>query len=140
MRGVMQPDVVLWACTWLRARLGESDREIAAGVVVTDREPVGDSLPDRLVVISESGSNDRDLLLSDMTLRVSTLAGTPEMPDEANELARLVHALFRECAGEGSVAAVVGARGVMWAGEDHSRARRFSLFDLVIVGDIVDLP
>lgn len=139
---VVQPDMILWATGWLRARLAERGEAYAQGVVVTHVEPSGPSFPKRLVVLGDSGSVDGDLVQAEFSLRVSTLAGTPELPKECVDLARLVHGLFRTCAGVEAgnpVAAVVQARGPMSVPEQQQRARRMSVFDLSIVGDVVSL-
>ncbi|MHA3682785.1 hypothetical protein ACXR2W_00790 [Leucobacter sp. HY1908] len=139
---VAAPDVVLWATGWLRAQLAERPEDVCRGVEVDRREPVVGSgqFPARLVVIGDSGSTDGDLWLSDMSLRVSVLAGSPESPGECIELARIVHALMRSCAraGAGSpVAAVSASRGPMEVPEVHPRARRLSTFDVVVVGELL---
>lgn len=142
---VMPPEMFEWGIPWLAAKLAARPEPFASDVVVSDREPssrelAGSGFPRRLVILGDSGSSDGDLIQADFTLRVSTLAGTPDNPKECNDLARLVHALFRNCAGleDGNpVAAVTGARGPMWVAEQQFRARRMSLFDLSVVGDVV---
>lgn len=139
---VAAPNVVLWATGWLRAQLADRPELVCRGVEVDRREPdVGSAdFPQKLVVIGDSGSTDGDLWLSDMSLRVSVLAGSPENPSDCIDLARIVHAVMRSCARAGSespVAAVTASRGPMEVPEDHPRARRLSTFDLSIVGELL---
>lgn len=140
---VVQADLVLWLTGWLREQLAGRPEEVCAGVEVGHREPDVKSgeFPARLVVIADSGSTGGDLLLADGSIRVSTLAGSPESPKECIDLSRIVHALVRSCAGlepGNPVAAVVASRGPMAVPEEHPRARRLSTFDLSIVGS--ELP
>lgn len=139
---MVAPDLVLWACGWLRAELAKRSEPFCRNVEVSNREPeVGSgSFPERLVVIGDSGSTDGDLLLSDASLRVSTLAGSREAPKECVDLARMVHALLRSCARAepgNPVARVVASRGPMSVPGDHPRARRLSTFDLAVVGSVL---
>ena len=139
MSAVILPDLVEWLTGWLYRELEARSEPYARGVVVSNREPdVGSAnFPERLVVVGDSGSTDRDLLLSDASLRVSVLAGSKEAPKECVDLARLVHALVRDCARfepGNPVVRVVASRGPMSVPEDHPRARRLSTFDIAVVG------
>lgn len=140
---ILPPDVILWATGWLRARLAEQREAVTRGVEVARSEPnvPQREFPRRLVVLREAGTNDAEAHLSEFTLQAVTLAGTKESPDECMQLSRIVHALLRQCAGveEGNpVAAVIGSRGPLFAGEEQPRARRMSYFDLSIANDVVD--
>lgn len=139
---VVVPDLVEWLIGFIHAELGKRSEAYAQGVVVSNREPDKDvaDFPARLVVVGDSGSSDGDLLLSDASLRVSTLAGSKESPKECMDLARLVHAIVRGCARAepgNPVARVVASRGPMSVPEVHPRARRLSTFDMAVVGGVL---
>lgn len=140
---IMPPDVILWATGWLRAKLATQPEAVTRGVEVSHREPSVPQrdFPRRLIVLREAGTADTDAHLSDFTLQAVTLAGTPESPHECVVLSRIVHALFRGCAGlepGNPVVSVDGSRGPLYAGEEQPRARRMSYFDLTIANDVVD--
>jgi len=139
MTAVIMPDLTEWLVDWLYEQLEARPEPFASGVVVSNREPdaASEDFPKRLVVIGDSGATDRELLLADASVRVSTLAGSKEAPKECGDLARLVHALIRDCARaeQGNpVARVLASRGPMSVLEDHPRARRLSTFDIAVVG------
>ena len=137
---IVMPDLVLWGTQWLRARLAERTEPVCRGVEVAHIEPAVSSaeFPKKLIVIGDDGNTGETLTTANASLRVSVLAGTLEQPAECVELARIVHAIMRDCARVepgNPVAAVLASRGPLAVREVHPRARRLSTFDLLIVGE-----
>jgi len=86
---VVQPDVELWATSWLRAALAERGEPYAAGVYVGTRVPP--ERRDRMVLVRRDGGVRPDLVREVSRLAVRTWATTEQ---DANDLSRLVGALL----------------------------------------------
>ncbi|RRD61631.1 hypothetical protein [Leucobacter sp. OH1287] len=139
---ILQADVVKFLCDFIRAELRRLPDPFFHDVEVAAIEPdvAARDYPDKLVTVAVSTVSDADLHLSDVSVRVNYVAGTPEFPDDCVKLARMVHAIVRDCArvADGNpVAAVTASRGAMSVVDEQLRARWFSLFDLVVVGTLV---
>lgn len=141
MSRVLPADVVGWLIGFTRAELRayQGRFPVAAGAVVRAKEPEpGEEFPDRLVVIDEATRVAGELIVDEVDIGVSVLAGTREHPQDARDLARLVHAIIRDSAGTqpgNPIAAVLASNGPYPVPEDAPRARRYSTHTLSTVGD-----
>lgn len=134
----MPPDLILWGTQFMRAGLAAMPETVCRGVEVSDAEPpvTSPNFPRKLVVVGDNGSSDGELVQAECSLRVVTICDSKR---DVVELSRIVHAIWRGCAravAGNPVAAVVGARGPMSAGEEQPRHRRMSVFDLSIVSEV----
>ncbi len=133
---VVGVDVEAWLVPWLRQELA------ARGwfVEVARSEPAVGEFPDFLVVVTVVAGEDLSEVSSVADVNVSVLGGTLEKHELVGELARVVHALMRGCAGlqEGNpVAAVNESRGPFLVREVQPVARFLSTFSLTVVGEVL---
>lgn len=140
MPRVLPPDVVLYLTGWVRSELLAlvSQYPVCDGVAVRNVEPgPNEAFPDKLVVINRATAVDTSIITSADDIGVSTLAGTKEYPKPADDLASIVHAVMKDCAGMqpgNPIAAVLSSYGPYAVPEDQPRARRYSSYTLSIVG------
>lgn len=133
---VIHADLELFLVNWYRAALAARPEDVCQGVEVDNREPSG-VFPERLVVIRDDGGPDTSLLTGTRNVGVSVLAGDPENPKDAADLALIVHALRTQIPSvdpDNPVAAVLGSLGPYRVPESQPRARRYMTFTLSVVG------
>ncbi|OZD48576.1 hypothetical protein CH252_18770 [Rhodococcus sp. 06-1477-1B] len=133
---VIHVDLELFLVNWYRAALAARPEDVCQGVEVDNREPGGD-FPRRLVVIRDDSGPDTSLLTGERTVGISVLAGDPENPKEAADLAAIVHALRTQIPStdpDNPVAAVLGSLGPHRVPESQPRARRYMTVTLSVVG------
>lgn len=134
---VVHDDLELFLTAWYRAALAARPEEVCQGVEIDNREPTGDNFPDRLLVIRDDGGPDTSILTGTRTVGLSVLAGDPENPKDAADLAAIVHALRTQIPStdpDNPVAAVLGSLGPYRVPESQPRARRYMTFTLSVVG------
>lgn len=136
---IEDPDIELFLTGWLRRELAARTTDpICQGVKVSNREPEPPAtFPPKLVVIRYDGGPDTSLVSSEASIGVSVLAGTKDSPQEANDLARRVKAILKDCAAVepgNPVSAVLASNGPYPVPEDQPKARRYMTFTLALVG------
>lgn len=134
---VIHTDLELFLTTWYRAALDARPEDVCRGVEVDNREPNDGEFPDRLLVIRDDGGPDTSLLTGSRNVGLSVLAGDPENPKDAADLAAIVHALRTQIPSsdpDNPVAAVLGSLGPYRVPESQPRARRYMTFTLSVVG------
>lgn len=87
-------DLEWFLCAWYRWWLATRPEEFCEGVEVVNAEPGPEegSFPARLLVIRDNGGPDTSLVTAERAVDFSVLAGTRANPEDANDLARMVHA------------------------------------------------
>lgn len=134
---VIHSDLELFLGTWYRVALAARPEEVCRGVEVDNREPNDGEFPDRLLVIRDDGGPDTSVLTGTRTVGLSVLAGDPENPKDAADLAAIVHALRTQIPSvdpDNPVAAVLGSLGPYRVPEFQPRARRYMTLTLSVVG------
>jgi hypothetical protein len=139
---VIQADIELFLTQWYRNALAERPEAVCADVEVTNREPGPnvDPFPAKLLVIRDDGGPDTSIITAERNVGLSVLAGTKENPKDANDLARIVHALRNQIpaviAGN-PVAAVIASNGPFPVAESQPRARRYITVTFAIAGELL---
>lgn len=138
---VIQADIELFLCGYLRAALADSDLvaryPILAGFEIDNREPTVSVFPDKLVIVRLDSLTRTSLTTADAVIGVSTLLGGVTDISGPGLAARVVHALVESCAGTASdnpVSAVTESNGPYAIPEDQPRARLYSTFTLSVSG------
>ncbi|MDA4894833.1 hypothetical protein PFZ55_49030 [Streptomyces sp. MS2A] len=138
MTAIIHADLEQWLTGWLRTQLAARPEPVCAGVKVDNKEPLPGALwPARLVVVRDDGSAEVELNVDSAAIGVTIYAGTKVLPKEANDLARIVRALIRDCARVepgNPVAAVTASAGPFKVDEERPEARRYLTFELTVVG------
>lgn len=134
---VAHADLELFLTGWYRERLAARPEPVCRGVVVDNWESWTDEYPRRLLLIRDDSGPTTSLLTAQRSVGLSVLAGSKENPQDANDLARIVHALRTEIPStdpDNPVSAVLGAFGPHPVTETQPRARRYMTFTLSVVG------
>ncbi|MBD8477568.1 hypothetical protein [Microbacterium sp. CFBP 8794] len=134
---VIHADLELFLTRWYRAALAARPEDVCRGVEVDNREPGGEQFPERLLVIRNDGGPETSLLTGRRNVGLSVLAGDPENPQDAADLAEIVYALRTQIPStdpDNPVAAVLGSLGPYRVPEFQPRARRYMTFSLSVVG------
>ncbi|UOE45473.1 hypothetical protein [Agromyces larvae] len=135
---VIFPDVELWLTGHVRSELDARPEAVCADVVVDVKEPEPTGAwPSKLVVIRFDGSTQTSILTDEASIGVTVFAGTKSLPQDANDLARIVRAIVASSAGVepgNPIAAVNSTTGPIAVPEDAPRARRYFTAELVIHG------
>lgn len=135
---VIHADLELFLTGWYRAALDARSEPVCQGVTVTNREPgPNEPFPDKLLVIRCDGGVDTSIITAERDVGLSVLAGTVENPKDANDLARIVHALRTQIpavAPGNPVAAVLASRGPLAVPESQPRARRYIPVTFAVTG------
>lgn len=133
---VAHDDLELFLTEWYRARLTARPEPICHDVEVGNREPTGPDFPKKMLIIRVDGGPDTSILTAERDVGLSVLAGTKEDPTDANELARIVHALRNQIpaveAGN-PVAALIASSPPIPVPEQQARARRYIPITLAVV-------
>lgn len=134
---VIHADLEHFLVTWYRAALAARPEAVCQGVEVDNREPGDGPFPERLLVIRDDGGPDTSVLTGTRNVGLSVLAGDPENPKDAADLAAIVHALRTRIPStdpSNPVAAILGSLGPHRVPESQPRARRYLTFTLAVVG------
>ncbi|MFF8187733.1 hypothetical protein ACF044_10795 [Microbacterium sp. NPDC016588] len=136
---VIHTDLELFLTRWYRARLSQRPEPVCRDVQVDTWESwkPGGPYPRRLLLIRDDSGPTTSILTADRTVGLSVLAGSPENPKDAVDLAAIVHALRTEIPStdpDNPVSAVRGAFGPHSVTETQPRARRYMTFTLSVVG------
>lgn len=134
---VIHDDLELFLTGWYRDALAARPETVCRDVAVSNREPEpGQVFPARLLVIRDDGGPDTSLLTAERSVGLSVLAGTKANPRDANDLARIVHALrlaIPSVDPGNPVAAVLESNGPYAVVEDQPHARRYLTLTLSVV-------
>ena len=92
---VLHDDLELFLTAWYRTALEARSEPVTDDVTVLRVEPPGDesTWPKRVLVIRDDGATDTSFLTAEASVGFTVLAGTKENPQDAKDLARIVHAL-----------------------------------------------
>lgn len=134
---VIQADLELFLVGWYRRVLAARPEPVCQGVEVGNAEPADGEFPARMLVIHDVSGADTSFLTAHRDVYLSVLAGTQENPKDANDLARIVHALRSQIPAVepgNPVAAVVSSRGPIPVPEEQPRARRLVVVTFSVVG------
>ena len=138
MTAIIHADLELWLTGWLRKQLAARPEPVCAGVKVDNKEPAPNTAwPARLIVVRDDGSSESELNVDSAALGVTIYAGTRLLPKDANDLARIVRALIRDCARVepgNPVAAVTASAGPFKVDDERPEAARYLTFELAVVG------
>ena len=138
---VIHADLELFLTAWYRAALAARPEPVCQGVVVSRREPgPNDPFPARLLVIRDDGGADTSVIGAERDVGLSILAGTKENPQDAKDLARIVHALRSQIpavAPGNPVSAVLSSRGPFAVTESQPKARLYITMTLAVVGSLL---
>lgn len=138
MTAIIHDDLELWLIGWLRAQLAARPEPVCRNVKVDNKEPLpGKEWPPRLVVVRDDGSSEVELNVDSASVGVTIYAGTKVLPKDANDLARIVRALIRDCARVepgNPVAAVTASAGPFKVDDERPEAVRYLTFELAVVG------
>lgn len=134
---VKYSDLEQFLCAWYRDALGARGEAICRDVVVANAEPSAEEgpFPTKLLVINDNGGPDTSLMTGERAVRLSVLAGTRAKPDDAVDLALIVHALRTQIPAPGfatalpdaprnPVTSVLDSNGPFAVEELQDRARR----------------
>lgn len=129
-------DLEMSLVDWYRVAIAGRPEEVCSGVEVVRVEPdAADVMPRRLVVIRDDGVSDTGLLTGEASIGVSVLAGTRERPDDAKDLARILHALATQIPAPGPTnpfTALVDRNGPYLVPENAPRARAYFTLTLAV--------
>jgi hypothetical protein len=135
---VVHADLEEFLCAWYREALAARPEDVCKDVEVDNSEPLpGTAFPEKLLVIHDFGGADTSVISAERDVGLSVLAGTKENPYEANQLARIVHALRTQIPSVdpgNPVAAVLRSNGPYPVEESQQRARRYISLTLSVVG------
>jgi hypothetical protein len=137
---VAHDDLELFLVGWYRQALTARPETVCRGVVVDNKEPTGTTFPAKLLVIRNDGGPDTSILTAERDVGLSVLAGTKENPKDANDLARIVHALRNQIPAVepgNPVSAVLASNGPFPVAEAQPRARRYITLTLSVVGALL---
>lgn len=138
MTAIIHDDLELWLTGWLRTQLVARTEPVCRNVKVDNKEPLpGNEWPARLVVVRDDGSSEVELHVDSASIGVTVYAGTKVLPKDANDLARIVRALIRDCARAepgNPVAAVTASAGPFKVDDERPEACRYLTFELAVVG------
>ena len=131
-------DLELFLADWFRAALEARPEPVCAGVTVRQVEPgPNETWPARLLVVRFDGSTRSGVVTDEASVGLTVFAGTLANPKDANDLARIVRAVFHTIpvTDPGNpVAAVLGSNGPIAVPDAGPLARRYITGELAIVG------
>ncbi len=133
---VVHEDLELYLTARFRALLLARDEPVCANVTVRNVEPAG-PLPPKLLVIRFDGSTRTSIVTDEASVALTVRAGTKENPKDANDLSRIVRALFHGLAGtepDNPVAAVLSSNGPIPVPDAGPHAVRYIAGVLSVVG------
>lgn len=133
---VAHADLEFFLTGWYRAALAARPEGVCRNVVVDNKEPSAAPFPARLLVIRDDSGPDTSFLTAERSVGLSVLAGSRMNPKDANDLARIVHALRSQIPSAdpaNPVAAVVDSNGPYPMEEAQDRARRYITLTLSVV-------
>ena len=128
---VIFDDLELFLCGWYRAALAARPEAVCQNVTVGIRE----SNAPRQVIIRDDGGFETSPWTGERSVGISVLAGTKEQPQDAVDLARIVHALRSQIPSlvpGNPVTAVLSSNGPYAVQEAQPLARRYLTLTLAI--------
>lgn len=135
---VLFPDVLDWACTFVRTELAARSETYTANVTVSDHFPTGatgDTVPasGRVVTIRDDGGPRDPAVTRTSTLGINVWA---KKIQEAKALALMVAAVLETAPGDGAVVAHRGATGPLLVQDpaDMGRPHFYLSVDLGVRG------
>jgi hypothetical protein len=129
-------DLELFLTGWFRRALAARPEPVCRNVVVDTKES---NAPKQLIVRVDGGA-DTSVITAERDVGLSVLAGTDENPKDANDLARIVHALRTQIPAVepgNPVAAVLASNGPFPVAEAQPMARRYITLTLSVVGALL---
>lgn len=101
MAELIDPDVELYLTGYIRSKLVERTEPVANGVFVSNREWEPSAAnpkatpPMRQVIVRDDGVDDGEIIVADVAVGISVLAGSADNPADATALARIVKAIVK---------------------------------------------
>lgn len=135
---VIHADIGLFLVDWYRAAIAARPEDVCRDVEFDTQEPEpGQPFPKKLVIIRDNGGPDTSIITAERDIGISVLAGTKQNPTDANDLARIIHALRTQIpavATGNPVAAVIASNGPYAVPEAQPHARRYIGLTLSVTG------
>lgn len=133
---VAYDNLTLFLVNWYRARLAARLEPVCQGVRVSNIES---DAPKQLIV-TDLGGPDTSVLTGLRDVNLSVLAGTRENSKDADDLARIVHALRTQIPSvdpSNPVSAVIESAGPFPVIESQQKARRLITVTFAVVGTLL---
>jgi hypothetical protein len=130
---VIHDDLELFLCAWYRNALAARPEDVCRDVVVSNTE----TNDPKQLIIQDNGGPDTSIISAERDVGLSILAGTVELPQDANDLARIVHALRTQIPAVepgNPVSAVIASNGPYAVPENQPKARRYISLTLAVAG------
>ena len=137
MTAVLPPDLELWLCAFLRARLKQSFPTI----IVSNREPDDYDGSRPLVVVRDDGGTQSNRVLFDRSVGVTVRYGARAAPKSCRDLAARIYGLLTDpdiCSIDGSPIAGIdedGCNGPFSVAEDANIARYYMALGFSAIGE-----
>jgi hypothetical protein len=133
---VVHADLARFLVAWYTTALAARPEAVCHDVVVGTRET---NDPKQLIIRVDSGP-DTSILTAERDVGLSVLAGTVELPQEAIELALIVHALRTQIPAVepgNPVTAVIASNGPYPVPEEQPKARQYITLTLAVAGTLL---